>query len=73
MIGTWGGATVTLQGGFDKDDETALLATLHETDNATNISNTTDAIGTVLENPIWIRPLMASAGTTSVKVVLVCR
>ena len=72
MFGTWGGATVVLQGSWDFDNPTTWF-TLNESDNTTAISNTANAAGKVLENPIWIRPLMSSAGTTDVKISCVCK
>jgi hypothetical protein len=75
MFGTWGGATVVLEGGFDLTDPAADAGyqTLHESDNTTAISLTANGIGVVLENPVYIRPKISNVGTTSVKIVLVAR
>lgn len=73
MTGTWDGATVVLQGSWDYATPATWL-TLNESDNSTSISNTANAAGVVLENPIWIRPFMSGKGaTTSLLVTLVTR
>jgi len=73
MWGTWGGATVKLEGSWHNPNGTpdsASFITMTESDNTTSISFGVDAKGAVLENPVWIRPTMSNAGTTSIKIVV---
>jgi hypothetical protein len=72
MQGTWDTATIVLQGSWDPPDQTpATWHTLHESDNTTAISNTANAIGVILENPVWIRPVSSAGdGAAALTVVI---
>ena len=73
-VGGWGGATVTLQGSWDVDNNPPLESswvTLNESDNTATCSLTANGAGVILENPIWIRPTRTVAGGVQINVVLV--
>jgi hypothetical protein len=72
MQGTWDTATIVLQGSWDPPDQTpATWHTLHESDNTTAISNTANAIGVILENPVWIRPVSSAGDGAAVLTVVI--
>lgn len=69
ITGTFGTGTVVLQGSNDGTN----WATLKDPSN-TAISTTSAAVRAVLENPLYIRPLVTGGdGTTSITVTLVAR
>lgn len=74
MFGTWGGATVVLEGSWDYEhpEEDANYSTLVD-DQSVAISKAANAAGIVLIDPVWIRPKMSNAGASSVTVMLVCK
>jgi hypothetical protein len=74
MWGNWGVAgSISLEGSWDKNSPPAAGSwmVLNESDNTTAITNTADAIGVILENPIWIRP-NCTVVATSVRVTINC-
>ena len=69
ITGTFGTGTVVIQGSNDGSN----WATLKDPSN-TAISTTSAAIRAILENPLYIRPLVTGGdGTTSITVTLVAR
>jgi hypothetical protein len=69
MSGTWGGATVTLQGSNDG----LVWFTLGDPQ-ANGIAKTSNALEQVLEMTHYVRPLLTGGdGTTAVSVILMMR
>jgi hypothetical protein len=70
VLGTFGGATVTIQGANVFSPTASDWDTLHKVDN-TNLTFTAAGIFTVLDNVVAIRPLLSGGdGTTSITVRL---
>lgn len=76
--GTFGGATVVLQGTNDFDPanpdvcpSTATWSTLAFASDGSAISETSAASGQILDDPLWIRP-SSSGGTGTAAVVSIC-
>lgn len=71
VFGTFGGATVILEG--SNEDVPTNAAQLTDP-TQTVIALTANGIKQVLENPLWVRPRISGGdGTTSVTARLVCR
>lgn len=70
--GTWDSATVVIQGSWDNPDGTPADASFITLSDSTNnaISVTSDDIGVISEDPVWIRPV-SSGGLGSANLVLV--
>lgn len=71
FIGTWGGATVVLEGSNALTPGAGDWSTLHEPDGA-EISATADYISFVAENPLWVRPVLSGGAGASIAARLVC-
>lgn len=72
VYGTFGGATVTIQGSNQDSTPTSGLGLTDPTQTA--ISMTSEGMKQVLENPLFIRPKITGGdGTTSLTARLVCR
>lgn len=77
--GTYGGSTITLEGSVDPrgnpahaDAANAEWAGLAD-NSGTAISKTADAIESVQEHPIWLRPKTAAGTGANIMVGLVCQ
>ena len=67
LTGTWGGATVVIQGA-NEDVDASYITMVDPQGNA--LSKTADAIETLLENPLFIR-VKSSGGTGTVVAAIV--
>lgn len=73
VYGTWGGATVTLQGSSEDVPSSANAVSLTDP-TQTQISLSANGLRQVLENPLNMRVLVTGGdGTTSLTARLVCR
>ena len=66
VTGTFGGATVTMQGSNDNTN----WSTLHKTD-LSSLAFTSEGLFTILENPVYIRA-SAAGGAGSALTVVIC-
>lgn len=72
VFGTWGTATVTIEGTNESGTPTSAIGLTDPTQTA--ISMTANAIKQVLENPLYVRiKVTGGDGTTSLTARLVCR
>ena len=72
VYGTFGGATVTFEGSNEDAPSSEAVGLTDPTQTA--ISFTAKGLKQVLENPLFIRPVVTGGdGTTSLTVRLVCR
>lgn len=71
MVGTFGGAAVALQGSNDSTDgSNGTWGTLTDPQ-GNNISKSAAAMSVVMENPLWVRPLVTGGSGVNVNVILV--
>src|SRR5262245_16941674 len=75
--GTFGTATVKIQGSNDGATAAVFsavtLGLLNKPD-GTQLSFATEGLNQILENPVWIRPIMVAGGTgMSTTILLVCK
>ena len=69
VIGTFGGATVTLQGSNEPSDPTTFSNLT--SDGANDISLASASVKTIHENTYWIRPVASGlTGTTDIDIYL---
>jgi hypothetical protein len=66
--GTFGGATITIQGTLDPDE--AEYSTLTSTDESSDLTFTAIGLQVILQNTHRIRPLISGGAGTSVDVFL---
>jgi hypothetical protein len=71
VYGTFGGATVTLQG--SNEDTPANPASLRDPDKVALALSSSAPMEQVLENPLRVRPVVTGGAGTSLTVRLVCR
>ena len=73
VFGTFGGATVTLQGSNESTPTSGNAVGLNDP-TQTTLSFTSKGLKQVLENPLYFRPLVTGGdGTTSLTIRMVCR
>lgn len=71
--GTWGGATLKVQGSADGTNF-VTAAGLNSAAGGTEFTATTDKIAVILERPLYVRPILTTVGAgASVTVTAVCR
>lgn len=70
VTGTFGGGTVLIQGSLDKEN----WFTLKSADAASTLSFSSAGLKGILENVVWLRPIISGGdGTSSVQVLLAVR
>jgi hypothetical protein len=74
MVGTWDGATISMQGSNDGTTWFELNAVQNFTTAISSTADATPGIQQIGENTLWVRPLEASgSGSVVVTVYLLCR
>lgn len=73
ITGTFGGATVVVQGSNDSTDGTDGTWITLVDPQGTGISKTSAAIEAILENPLWIRATSSGGSGSAIVVILVGR
>ena len=68
-VGTWGGATLTIQGSLDNSNFDLNINDL----DGTAISMTADAVASMREAPLYIRPNTAGGSGTDIDVYILVR
>lgn len=76
FFGTFGGATITLEGSSDPlaetDPASASWVTLKNAQGL-DLSATSDSLEVIIENPIYIRPAISGGSGTDVSIVVCAR
>ena len=72
MFGTWGSATVILEGTNDPDQGAGNWVTLHDLTGA-ELTATADFIAMLAENTLFIRPVLSGGAGSTITVALLSR